>query len=1063
MKIGRHTRTSLLLVVLLLLPAVPAFAQNRADQLLKERQGSPSLRPGKLKSKMRQRPATVAGDRILVKLKNRLPEVVPMSEANAADILATSALEAKFRRHGVTAVEQLVKNPASIGAPSTLSAQQRSQPDPWGLDRVYMLRLSRGADLKAALEDFASDPEVEYADFDHVVRAYQLPNDPRYPSQWALDNIRAPQAWDFSTGNSDVLVAVIDSGIDYNHPDLAGRLVPGYDFVNDDSDAMDDNGHGTRLAGIIGAAGNNGIGIAGINWSVGLMPVKVLQSNGDGFSSWLFRGIRYAVDNGAKIINLSLGGFANPAVQDSINYAHSKGCLVVAAMGNQNSGTAQYPAAYPNVMAVGATDSRDNRASNSVWGSNFGAHIDVVAPGVNILSTSLGNSYQSMDGTSLATPMVAGIAALILSIDPGLTADQIQDLIQRTADDLVGSPREDTSGWDQFYGWGRVNALRAVETLSPPNNPPSFTSNPVTAATEGVAYSYSIIVADPDPGETLTITGTYPGWLNLTSSGQGTATLSGNPGNAQVGSHPVGLTVTDSGGLTANQSFTITVANVNEPPGFNSDPVTSVRQGSAYRYAITTFDPDAGDSRTLTGTYPAWLTLNTTGNGTGTLSGTPGNAEVGNHAINLEVTDAGGLSATQSFTFSVANVNDPPAFTSTPVTAAQQGSAYSYAVTASDIDAGDNLVISGTYPTWLTLTDNGDGTAALGGTPDAVAVGDHPVTLTATDAGGLSASQSFTLTVSAIAVQPASLACPTAGAGPACVIREDGGDASSNLDPATGKPRIDAQFRFQVVLTDPSGAPPQQIVLVLNGYAYPMQPAGGDPVTGATYAFTTWLGPAAVCAYHFEARDSAGNVIFRHPASGEIAGPAVRLVAGINLVGVPRELNRTTLNATQALGTANAYRWISKGLTSLGNSGYFALVDQTGPVRAGEGYFLRQADVGDALPKVDSVPEIAAEDFTLDLLPGWNMISNPYGGLVRLADIEVQRGAAAPVPWPQATTERWLPNVAYYFQGSDWGNRYGYISSNLDPDASLVPWIGYWLYLSRSDASYRLILPKPAQ
>jgi len=211
--------------------------------------------------------------------------------------------------------------------------------------------------------------------------------------------------------------------------------------------------------------------------------------------------------------------------------------------------------------------------------------------------------------------------------------------------------------------------------------------------------------------------------------------------------------VTDSGGLTDTQSFTVTVANVNDAPAFTSAPVTAATQGVTYTYAVAATDPDLpyGDALTITApTLPAWLTLTDHGDGTATLSGTPSNADVGAHPVVLRVTDSGGLTDTQSFTVTVANVNDAPAFTSAPVTAATQDMPYTYAITTTDPDLphGDALTITApTLPAWLTLTDHGDGTASLSGTPGSAQVGNHSVVLRVTDRAGAFAEQSFTITV----------------------------------------------------------------------------------------------------------------------------------------------------------------------------------------------------------------------------------------------------------------------------------------------------------------------------
>ncbi len=1055
-------------LLLLFVPlALPAHLDARTPTSALEA----GKRAGKSLKALRQgRPPEKARDRIIVKLK-------PGVQLDAAQGLTTgttsgtASLEEKIARHRVSRIARIVPTLAgqAVSVPTVIGPVPEPDLDPSGLGRIFLFYLPEDNQM-AALEELESDPAVEYAEPDIQIWGLLVPNDPRYSSQWAPEKIRVPEAWDLVGSEPAVMVAILDTGVDAGHEDLAGRVVAGYDHANQDADPADDHGHGTHVAGIVGAVVNNGQGIAGVGKNSRIFASKVLDGNNSGWTSWAVSGIQDAVAQGARIINLSVGAPTySQAFQDAIDYAHSNGCLVVAAAGNQGSDVPSYPAAYQNVLAVGATDSADRRVSNATWGSNFGDYIDLVAPGQSILSTVPGNGYQAWDGTSMAAPHAAGVAALVLAADPGLGPDAIADIIRQTADDQVGNPGEDTPGWDRYHGWGRLNALRAVDlalpALKPPgppgSNPPGFTSAPADSAIEDADYSYNVVAADPDPGDVLTITGTLPGWLILTDHGNGTATLSGTPGNSDVGSHNVDLTVTDAAGLNDTQTFTIRVTNVNDPPTFTSSARSTATEDTAYSYSISVSDVDAGDSLSLTGIHPGWLSLTDHGNATATLAGTPGNAEVGSHPVTLRVTDQAGAFAEQSFTLTVANVNDPPVFTSTPPSSVGEGNPYSYAVHASDPDAGDSLAITGVTPLWLTLTDHGNGTATLDGTPTAADVADHAVELTVTDAAGLAAGQTFTLTVTAS--EAFGLECPPAGAGTSCIIREDGGDAAGNLDPATGNPRMDALFRFQVRLTDRSGAAPVEVALVLNGYTQPMSLIAGEPVNGAIYAFTTALGPAPVCAYHFEARDAAGNLVFRHPETGEADGPWMALLNGANMVGLPRDLASSGVTAAQALGTANAYRWVSDGLTSKTNTGYFAQVDESGPPRAGEGYFISRADAGARLPGLEAIPEISAQDFVIPLEPGWNMISNPYSGPVRLADAMVQRGAEAAAPWPQAAENGWVPNAIYDFKGSDWGSTYGYASAGRNPEAVLIPWLGYWLYLARDDASYRLIIPRPPE
>lgn len=297
-------------------------------------------------------------------------------------------------------------------------------------------------------------------------------------------------------------------------------------------------------------------------------------------------------------------------------------------------------------------------------------------------------------------------------------------------------------------------------TVNPVNDAPYFTSTAVTSGTEDIAYTYNIVTLDPDTGDTLIITApTLPAWLSLTDNGDGTAMLSGTPANADVGLNNVTLRVND-GTTDVDQTFTIDVANVNDPPAFTSTPVTTSTEDAAYAYNVTASDPDLGAVLTIsTPTLPAWLTLNPTGNGTATLSGTPTNAEVGTHNVTLNVSD-GALSVDQIFVITVVNTNDAPAFTSAPVTDATEDSAYSYSITAADPDLGDTLIITApTLPGWLSFTDNGGGTASLTGTPTNANVGTHNVTLRVND-GTVDVDQVFVITVANTNDSPAFTSLP---------------------------------------------------------------------------------------------------------------------------------------------------------------------------------------------------------------------------------------------------------------------------------------------------------------
>ncbi|MEY4667924.1 MAG: hypothetical protein RL518_623 [Pseudomonadota bacterium] len=322
----------------------------------------------------------------------------------------------------------------------------------------------------------------------------RAPNDPLLPDLYGLTRMDAPNAWEITTGSPNVLVAVVDTGIYYNHSDLIGNIAVntqeilgngidddangyiddyfGYDFYDGDGDPADEHGHGTHCAGIVGARGDNGVGAVGINWSVGILPVRALGPYGGGSDADVAAGIQYAVHRGASIVSLSLGGaYSSTVLDNAIQYARDAGVLVVAAAGNDatdNDIVPSYPASTPleNIVAVAATDSADHLASFSNYGVQS---VDVAAPGSRILSTYLAGQFTTISGTSMATPYVAGVAALMKAANPALGYADLKYALMASSDQLVGLQGKVGSG-------GRINAYRAVMTavsgvVAPPSTP----------------------------------------------------------------------------------------------------------------------------------------------------------------------------------------------------------------------------------------------------------------------------------------------------------------------------------------------------------------------------------------------------------------------------------------------------------------------------------------------------------------------------------------------------------------------------------------------------------------
>ncbi|GJQ24338.1 hypothetical protein BIY37_03800 [Candidatus Brocadia sapporoensis] len=305
--------------------------------------------------------------------------------------------------------------------------------------------------VKSAL---SHNPDIEYAEFNYQAEEVVIPNDTYYASaQWHHPKISSPAGWDITTGSNGVTIAIIDSGVDPSHPDLSAKLLPGYNFLNNTTNTADVRGHGTAVAGCAAALSNNAIGVAGVAWNNPVMPVVVLDSNGFAYYSTIAKGIIYAADHGAKVINISIAGSSSSTtLQNAVNYAWNKGVVVIAAAANNSTSTPYYPAACNNVVAVSATTSSDAIASFS----NYGNWIDVAAPGVSIKTTTNGGGYGTGSGTSFSSPITAGLAALILSVNPALTNSQVVAIMTGNADDL-GSP-----GFDIYYGYGRINVYKSV-------------------------------------------------------------------------------------------------------------------------------------------------------------------------------------------------------------------------------------------------------------------------------------------------------------------------------------------------------------------------------------------------------------------------------------------------------------------------------------------------------------------------------------------------------------------------------------------------------------------------
>lgn len=314
---------------------------------------------------------------------------------------------------------------------------------------------------QAVARALANNPHVKFAELDMLVELQQVPNDPNYASAWHLPKIQAPSAWDSSQG-SCVIVAILDTGVDSNHPDLNGtnncpngKLVPGWNSAGDPSitTTADGYGHGTMVAGTAAATTNNGLGVAGVAGAASIMPIRVTNSSdGSAYFSAIANGLTWAADHGARVANISYDMLTtSSSIASAAQYMIGKGGVVVGAAGN--SGTDRGYSDSPYIISVSATDSNDAKAS---W-SSYGYYVDVAAPGVGIWTTTNGGGYGAVNGTSFASPVTAGVVALMMAANPSLSPAQLEQILESTADDL-GATGEDTN-----YGSGRVNAAVAVD------------------------------------------------------------------------------------------------------------------------------------------------------------------------------------------------------------------------------------------------------------------------------------------------------------------------------------------------------------------------------------------------------------------------------------------------------------------------------------------------------------------------------------------------------------------------------------------------------------------------
>src|SRR3989338_2145495 len=552
-----------------------------------------------------------------------------------------------------------------------------------GDKKARILSLPAGRLVGDAVQEYRSRKNVQFAEPNYIARALLTPNDPYFVYQWHLDNpvhggINSKTAWNTSSG-SGVIVAIVDTGIAYENytapngkkyykaPDLSGTcFVAGYDYIENDTHPNDDNSHGTHVAGTVAQSTNNSSGVAGVAYSSCLMPVKVLDRNGSGSYAQVADGIRFAADNGANVINLSLGGSASSqTLEDAVAYAYNKGVTIVAASGNDSSSAVSYPAAYDDyVIAVGATRYDETRAGYS----NYGASLDIVAPGgdtsvdqnsdgyvdgvlQNTFNPNTKNTgsfgYWFFQGTSMAAPHVAGVAALVIGNGNASAPTDVRLALEQTADDLG------TAGRDNTYGWGLVNAAAALAwssgPLPPSDNPPSVN---ITSPANSAEVSGSVSVAsDANDDNGVVRVDFYLDDVLIGSDSAIPYEILFDTTTISDGSHTLKAQAIDTISQTANSSISITVDNINDPPQANAGPDRTATTG-----ANVSFDGSA--SSDLDGSIVSYSWDYGDGNFGSGVTTTHAYLAAGSYTATLTVTDDEAASAQDQATVSV---SDPPA------------------------------------------------------------------------------------------------------------------------------------------------------------------------------------------------------------------------------------------------------------------------------------------------------------------------------------------------------------------------------------------------------------------
>ncbi|HMB16657.1 MAG TPA: putative Ig domain-containing protein [Pelovirga sp.] len=539
--------------------------------------------------------------------------------------------------------------------------------------------------------------------------------------------------------------------------------------------------------------------------------------------------------------------------------------------------------------------------------------------------------------------------------------------------------------------------------------------------------------------------------------------FSWTPNYDQAGSFTVSFTVTD-GTDSDSEAVTITVHNSNRPPAISGTPGTTASVDKTYLFAPTASDPDGDDLDYSISGQPFWASFNPQ---IGVLSGTPVSEDIGvSSDIIITVSDGSQTAVLPAFSIEVVAGTDEsePSYVDGEIDSDGDGIP----------DNRDGFPLDPNRTEWVIDASAGTGgyidpadevSVLYGGTQRFEVIPMAGYYLNDLRVNGVSVAlldhYEFIDVVAHHTIEalfseiPSGLSQDPLEAGLKGIERADGGDDSNNL--VDGKPKLDLDYRFHVMLRDEGSLDQYRVFAVINGYRYALQRDAGTLQSGARFSTTSRLGPVSSHRYYFVVEDASGSQLWRYPATGDLPGPVVELLAGHNMVGLVGNLNPYGLTTNQTLGVRQVYRWSP----SEKKDGGYVMVDNGAPIASGEGYQLRRA-TSTTLPDLSAYGEVSADVYEFEVFAGWNLIANPYAGHVLLEQVRVRSGDAVPLEWLDAATQGIVVDSLHAYLGDDWGGKNEITTAAGTNKAILVPGIGYWIYVNPVNQPVSLLIPKPS-